>query len=47
MSEIIHTKDKGLMIKYDNIIKCDICGYYLKQSEITSAYLNGKISLPI
>jgi hypothetical protein len=46
MSEIIHTKDNGLMEKHDKSIKCNICGYHLKQSEITSAYLSGKISLP-
>jgi len=47
MSEIIHSKDNGLMEKHDGGIKCNICGYYLKQSEITSAYLNGIITLPI
>jgi hypothetical protein len=47
MSEIIHNKDGGLMEKYDQSIKCNICGYHLKQSKITSAYLSGKISLSI
>jgi hypothetical protein len=46
MSEIIRSKDKGLMEKYDDSIKCNICGYHLKQSEITAAYLSGEISLP-
>ena len=45
MSKIIHPKDNGLMEKDYESIKCIICGYYLKQSEITSAYINGKISL--
>jgi hypothetical protein len=45
MSKIIHPKDNGLMEKDYESIKCIICGYYLKQSKITSAYINGKISL--
>ena len=47
MSKIIHPKDNGLMEKDYESIKCIICGYYLKQSEITSAYISGKISLHI
>jgi hypothetical protein len=27
-------------------LKCQKCGYFLKQSKITSAYLEGKIVLP-
>ncbi|WP_156096040.1 hypothetical protein [Methanobacterium sp. SMA-27] len=45
MSQLIHSKDKGLMEKQDDSIKCNICGYHIKQSEITSAYLSGRISL--
>lgn len=40
------TKLDDIMEKHDEIIKCKICGYYLKQSEITSVYLSGKISKP-
>lgn len=30
----------------DNGIKCQKCGYFLNQKEITGAYLHGKILLP-
>jgi hypothetical protein len=33
------------MEKHDESIKCTLCGFYLKQSEITSAYLSSKISI--
>jgi hypothetical protein len=46
MSELIHKTDGGFMEKYDNGVKCQKCGYFLKQSKITSAYLEGKILLP-
>jgi len=47
MSEIIHTKDNGLMEKDEEGIKCILCGYYLKQSKITSEYLRGIISISV
>ncbi len=28
-------------------INCNKCGYFVKQSQITSAYINGLITLPI
>ncbi len=43
MNEIVHTKDKGIMKWHNEGIKCTICGYYLKQSEITSEYLRNNI----
>ena len=46
MSEIKHKKDNGKMKRYGDGIKCSICGYYLKQSEITSEYLRDNIYLP-
>jgi hypothetical protein len=46
MSKLIHKHDGGFMKKQDNGVRCQQCGYYLKQKEITSAYLNGKISIP-
>lgn len=46
MSNLIHKTDGGFMKKQDNGVKCQQCGYFLKQSEITLAYLHGKILLP-
>ena len=46
MSNLIHKTDGGFMKKQDNGVKCQHCGYFIKQSEITFAYLYGKISLP-
>ena len=46
MSEIIHTKDNGIMTRQGEGIKCNICGYYLKQNEITFEYLKDNIRLP-
>jgi hypothetical protein len=46
MSNLIHKTDGGFMKKHGNGIKCQHCGYFLKQKEITSAYLHGKIQLP-
>ncbi len=47
MSEIIHAKDNGLMEKHKEGIKCISCGYYLKQSKITSEYLKGIITISV
>jgi hypothetical protein len=46
MSELTHKVDGGFMEKRGNGIKCQKCGYFLKQKEITFAYLHGKILLP-
>ena len=46
MSELIHNKDGGLMERYKKGVKCQKCGYFLKQKEITWAYLHGNILLP-
>ena len=46
MSNLIHKTDGGFMQKQENGVKCQKCGYFLKQSQITSAYLQGKILLP-
>ncbi|MBZ2166774.1 hypothetical protein [Methanobacterium spitsbergense] len=46
MSNLIHKTDGGFMKKQDKGVKCQQCGYFIKQNKITSAYLNGKISLP-
>ena len=46
MSEIKHKKDNGKMKRHGEGIKCSKCGYYLKQSEITSEYLRDNIYLP-
>ena len=46
MSNLTHKTDGGFMKKQNKGVKCQQCGYFLKQSEITSAYLTGKISLP-
>jgi intracellular sulfur oxidation DsrE/DsrF family protein len=46
MSSLIHKTDGGIMKLQKNGVKCQKCGYSLDQSEITSAYLNGKILLP-
>ena len=46
MSNLIHKTDGGFMKKQTKGVKCQHCGYFLKQNEITSAYLHGKISLP-
>jgi hypothetical protein len=46
MSNLTHKNDGGFMKKQDNGVRCQKCGYFLKQSEITSAYLYGKIILP-
>ena len=46
MSNLIHKNDGGFMKKQGKGVKCQQCGYSLKQSEITSAYLHGKILLP-
>ena len=47
MSSLIHKNDGGFMKKQDKGVKCQQCGYFLKQSEITFAYLHGKILLPL
>jgi len=44
--ELIHNKDGGLMERYKKGVKCQKCGYFLKQKEITWAYLHGNILLP-
>jgi hypothetical protein len=41
-----HKTDGGFMGKYDKGVKCQKCGYFLKQSKISSVYLEGKILLP-
>ena len=46
MSELTHKIDKGFMEIKDDGIKCQKCGYFLNQKEITGAYLHGKILLP-
>ena len=46
MSDLIHKVDGGFMKKEENGVKCQKCGYFIKHSEITSAYLHGKIMLP-
>jgi hypothetical protein len=46
MSNLIHKVDDGFMEKEKNGVKCQKCGYFLKQSKITSAYIHGKILLP-
>jgi hypothetical protein len=46
VSNLIHKTDGGFMKKQEKGVKCQQCGYFIKQNEITSAYLNGKISLP-
>jgi len=46
MSNLIHKTDDGFIKKQDKGIKCQHSGYVLKQNDITSAYLHGKISLP-
>ena len=46
MSNLVHKTDGGFMEKTDNGVKCQKCGYFLKTSEITAAYLYGKILLP-
>ena len=46
MRNLIHKTDGGFMQKQENGVKCQKCGYFLKQSQITSAYLQGKILLP-
>jgi hypothetical protein len=47
MSSLIHKNDGGFMKKQDKGVKCQQCGFFLKQSEITFAYLQGKILLPL
>lgn len=47
MSYVTHKADNGIMKVVDNGIKCQKCGFFVKQNEITKAYLNGKIELPI
>ena len=47
MSNLIHKNDGGFMKIQDKGVKCQRCGYFLKQSEITFAYLHGKILLPL
>ena len=47
MSSLIHKTDGGLMKKLKNGVKCQKCGYFVKDNEITLAYLHGKIELPI
>jgi hypothetical protein len=47
MSSLIHKTDGGLMKKLKNGVKCQKCGYFVKDNEITQAYLHGKIELPI
>ena len=46
MSKLTHKIDGGFMEKGVEGIKCQKCGYFLKQKEITWAYLQGKILLP-
>jgi hypothetical protein len=46
MSRLIHKIDGGFMSEHNNGVKCQKCGYYIKKSDIRSAYLNGKILLP-
>ena len=46
MSELTHKVDGGFMEKKGNGIRCQKCGYFLNQKEITTAYLKGVISLP-
>ena len=46
MSELTHKVDGGFMEKWGNGIKCQKCGYFLHQKEITMAYLKGSIALP-
>jgi len=46
MSDLIHKVDGGFMKKQEKGVKCQKCGYFIKHSEITSAYLHGQIMLP-
>ena len=46
MSDLIHKVDGGFMKKQEKGVKCQKCGYFLKQKEIPWAYLHGKILLP-
>jgi hypothetical protein len=47
MSNLIHKADGGFMKKQKNGVKCQKCGYFVKHDDITKAYLQGKIELPI
>ncbi len=47
MSNLTHKIDGGLMKVVDKGIKCQKCGFFVKQNDITKAYLGGKIELPI
>ena len=38
MSNLIHKNDGGFMKKQGKGVKCQQCGYSLKQSEITSVF---------
>jgi hypothetical protein len=46
MSNLIHKTDGGFMKNQDKGVKCQHCGYFIKQNNITSTYLHGEISLP-
>ena len=46
MSNVTHKLDNGIMKVVNKGIKCQKCGYFLKQKEIPWAYLHGKILLP-
>ena len=46
MSRLTHKIDNGFMQNIGGGIKCQKCGYFLKQKEIPWAYLHGKILLP-
>jgi hypothetical protein len=46
MSELTHIIDGGFMEKRDGKLKCQKCGYSIREKDITKAYLQGIISLP-
>ena len=49
MSELIHKKDRGVMIplKIKDLIKCSKCGFKVRKTNIHQKYEQGILEIPL
>jgi hypothetical protein len=49
MSELIHKKDRGVMIlnNVHDILKCSKCGFKVRKNQIHHKYTEGILEIPI
>lgn len=49
MSELIHKKDRGVMIpiKIKDVVKCSKCGFKVQKTQIRQKYEQGILEIPI